>query len=530
MVDEHELELLVGLEDAAGRRAARRLLGAGSFPSPPQAAIIVLTSPAAPPSSADRRVTAPARERGVSSSLESRHSRRSTASCTGSRCDIFLSSLWGRCLRRHCYRSQKAVSTSPALRRNPGDSCERPVCSRCERSRSSPRRCVMADVAKLAGVSNQTVSRVINDSDHVASRTRERVMRAMDMLDYRPNSLARALVTGRSRTIGVVSFDTTLYGPASTLFGIERAAHQEDYGTSIVSALSLDRPAVLDAVARLRGAGRRGHPRHRPAGHDRACPAARARRLPVVAVEAGEGAVPARVRRPVRGRGGGHAAPARARPPHGAPHRRPGGLAGVARADRGMARGAGGGRRDPPPSRRPGTGAPAPATSSGAACWPIRRSPPCSWPTTTWRSGFLRAPARGGTGRARRRERRRLRRRPGGRLLLSAAHHGPAGLHGDGAPQPAPAARGDRRVPRAAMCRSGSRRSWSCARARRRREARRARRRVGPPTRRPAAARTCARSAGRSSARPCRRCPSTVAAVRSALSTAAGLAVGCRDR
>src|SRR5687768_1773944 len=111
----------------------------------------------------------------------------------------------------------------------------------------------MADVAKLAGVSNQTVSRVINDSDHVASRTRERVMRAMDMLDYRPNSLARALVTGRSRTIGVVSFDTTLYGPASTLFGIERAAHEQGYFTSNVSLESLDRASVLTAVERLRG-------------------------------------------------------------------------------------------------------------------------------------------------------------------------------------------------------------------------------------------------------------------------------------
>ena len=57
----------------------------------------------------------------------------------------------------------------------------------------------------------------------------------MRELDYRPNSAARALVTGRSRTLGVVSFDTTLYGPASTLFGIERAAHAEGYFISIVS-------------------------------------------------------------------------------------------------------------------------------------------------------------------------------------------------------------------------------------------------------------------------------------------------------
>ena len=113
----------------------------------------------------------------------------------------------------------------------------------------------MADVAKLAGVSHQTVSRVINGSDHVKANTRERVLAAMRMLDYRPNSVARALATGKSKTLGVVSFDTTLYGPASTLFGIERAAHRAGYFVSIVSLLALDRVSVLDAVGRLRTQG-----------------------------------------------------------------------------------------------------------------------------------------------------------------------------------------------------------------------------------------------------------------------------------
>src|SRR5215470_8033767 len=88
---------------------------------------------------------------------------------------------------------------------------------------------VMADVARLAGVSHQTVSRVINDHPAVREATRERVRRAMEQLDYRPNSLARALVTGRSRTLGVVTFDTVLHGPASTLVGVERAAHTAGY-------------------------------------------------------------------------------------------------------------------------------------------------------------------------------------------------------------------------------------------------------------------------------------------------------------
>jgi DNA-binding LacI/PurR family transcriptional regulator len=113
----------------------------------------------------------------------------------------------------------------------------------------------MADVAKLAGVSHQTVSRVVNDSNQVRPETKQRVLAAMRQLDYRPNPAARALVTGRSGTLGVVSFDTTLYGPASTLFAIEQAAHAAGYFITIVSLLALDRTSVLGAVERLRVQG-----------------------------------------------------------------------------------------------------------------------------------------------------------------------------------------------------------------------------------------------------------------------------------
>jgi DNA-binding LacI/PurR family transcriptional regulator len=117
------------------------------------------------------------------------------------------------------------------------------------------RTAVMADVAKLAGVSHQTVSRVINDSAHVRPETRRRVLAAMRQLDYRPNPAARALVTGRSQTLGVVSFDTTLYGPASTLFAIEQAAHAAGYFITIVSLHALDRASVMGAIERLRVQG-----------------------------------------------------------------------------------------------------------------------------------------------------------------------------------------------------------------------------------------------------------------------------------
>src|SRR5215213_8217862 len=120
------------------------------------------------------------------------------------------------------------------------------------------RHAVMTDVARLAGVSYQTVSRVLHESPLVRGDTRDRVLAAIRELDYRPNSVARALVTGRSKTLGVVTFDTTLYGPASTLLGIEQAAHDAGYAVSISSLRSLNRDTVLAAIEQLRDQGVEG--------------------------------------------------------------------------------------------------------------------------------------------------------------------------------------------------------------------------------------------------------------------------------
>ena len=155
------------------------------------------------------------------------------------------------------------------------------------------RRPAMTDVAKLAGVSHQTVSRVVNGAEHVREETRARVLDAMRALDYRPNAAARTLVTGRSGTLGVVSFDTTLYGPASTLYGIERAAHDAGYFITIVSLTRLDSDSVLTAVERLRLQGVDGilaiAPQEAAAAALLDLPA----EVPLVAVEAGPaGAVP----------------------------------------------------------------------------------------------------------------------------------------------------------------------------------------------------------------------------------------------
>jgi DNA-binding LacI/PurR family transcriptional regulator len=109
----------------------------------------------------------------------------------------------------------------------------------------------MADVARAAGVSHQTVSRVLNHHPSVRPETRERVLAAIDELDYRRNLAARALVTRRTQTIGVVSFDTTLYGPASTLYGLQLAARQAGYFVSVASMKTIDRDTVPAALERL---------------------------------------------------------------------------------------------------------------------------------------------------------------------------------------------------------------------------------------------------------------------------------------
>ena len=114
-----------------------------------------------------------------------------------------------------------------------------------------PRLTVMRDVAKLAGVSHQTVSRVLNNHPNVRHETRERVLEAMRSLNYRRNLAARTLVTRQSDTLGIIGFETTLFGPASMLYGIESAARDAGYMISIASVRDLERRQVLDAVDRL---------------------------------------------------------------------------------------------------------------------------------------------------------------------------------------------------------------------------------------------------------------------------------------
>jgi DNA-binding LacI/PurR family transcriptional regulator len=109
----------------------------------------------------------------------------------------------------------------------------------------------IADVASFARVSHQTVSRVLNDNPSVGDLTRARVLAAIDQLGYRPNIAARALASGRSKTLGVVAMDTSRYGPVSTLYGFQLAAQQHGYFVSVVAVHTVDRQSVRDAMRRL---------------------------------------------------------------------------------------------------------------------------------------------------------------------------------------------------------------------------------------------------------------------------------------
>lgn len=110
----------------------------------------------------------------------------------------------------------------------------------------------MADVARLAGVSHQTVSRVINGQDNLRPETRERVLDAIRQLGYRPNTAARALVTRRSATIGVVGSKSGFWGPSTVHRAVQAAGRAAGYFVSSVNLQSLTRAEFVDAIDHLR--------------------------------------------------------------------------------------------------------------------------------------------------------------------------------------------------------------------------------------------------------------------------------------
>jgi LacI family transcriptional regulator len=109
------------------------------------------------------------------------------------------------------------------------------------------KRLTIRDVAKAAGVSTQTVSRVLNNRPDVASETRKYVQQVIAELGYAPNIIARNLSRGRSNTLGVIGYGLEYYGSTSVLRGIERQANDLGYSL-LLSLIDVVEPARVEQV------------------------------------------------------------------------------------------------------------------------------------------------------------------------------------------------------------------------------------------------------------------------------------------
>lgn len=107
------------------------------------------------------------------------------------------------------------------------------------------------DVAREAGVSAQTVSRVANGMDIVRPVTRDKVLAAMDRLGYRPNSAARALKTGRFRTLGVIMSELSSYGNTRTLEAFASEASKAGYSLALTPLWTIAQAGLTGALTRI---------------------------------------------------------------------------------------------------------------------------------------------------------------------------------------------------------------------------------------------------------------------------------------
>ncbi|TMR15910.1 LacI family transcriptional regulator [Nonomuraea turkmeniaca] len=107
------------------------------------------------------------------------------------------------------------------------------------------------DVARRAGVSQKTVSRVMNGEPYVSADVRERVLAVARELGYRPNTAARALLLGRFQRIGMVSLGSSLYGPSALLVALERRARETSYAFSVVHTFEGRPDNIMSALESL---------------------------------------------------------------------------------------------------------------------------------------------------------------------------------------------------------------------------------------------------------------------------------------
>jgi DNA-binding LacI/PurR family transcriptional regulator len=123
--------------------------------------------------------------------------------------------------------------------------------TRVSRSRQGRTMVIMSDVAKLANVSMQTVSRVINGKDQVSSKTKAAVDAAIEQLGYRPNTIARALASRRSGRIGLINTGVAARSLSKRMLSFNEAARESGYQVSIVSIDDADYKGLLDAFDSL---------------------------------------------------------------------------------------------------------------------------------------------------------------------------------------------------------------------------------------------------------------------------------------
>ena len=114
------------------------------------------------------------------------------------------------------------------------------------------------DVAKLAGVSHQTVSRVINNGDYIKEDTRSKVQSAMQELGYVPNAAARALVTAKSKIVGILVSDIVYHGPAGMMHAMEKEARRGGFFAISASVDPLDNDSIAQGIQHLRRVGIEG--------------------------------------------------------------------------------------------------------------------------------------------------------------------------------------------------------------------------------------------------------------------------------
>ncbi|CAN5268057.1 LacI family DNA-binding transcriptional regulator [soil metagenome] len=107
------------------------------------------------------------------------------------------------------------------------------------------------DVARLAGVSYQTVSRVLNEHASIRPSTKQRVLDVITEIGYRPNQAARALVTSRSRTIGVLTSQHAHYGSTTSVTAIEHAAREAGYRITVTSIATTESSSIKSALEQL---------------------------------------------------------------------------------------------------------------------------------------------------------------------------------------------------------------------------------------------------------------------------------------